>query len=237
MNVYAYLHDPLTHVDIDGLARTGSGGNATKPKTAKSPSEALAPGCSLLGIQGAAGMDKDKLKAELEKRAKAMEEKLKKGDVHVPGPPPPGYTLTKDDLSPCLSAGVDKHGNVFYGQNTGSLPENMDQRLADAARKQAEQPRHGGGIQAGSNTPAGTHSEVHATDRALKTDPATQPKDVTVYNLNTNEKSKTYGQEKPCCPNCTGTLNADKRRGDDGVNTTTTPQPRDTWWVNKESGE
>jgi len=231
INLYAYLRDPLSHVDIDGLMPSGKGGNGTKPKTAKPPSEALAPGCSLLGIKGADKMSEAALKAELEKRAKAMEEKLRKGDVHVPGPPPPGYKLRQSKVEPCLSVAVDKHGNVFYGQNTGKQPDGMDPRLKENAKNQAAQPRKVLADQTGANTPAGTHSEVHATDRALKTDPTTQPSDVTVYNLST--KGKDAGKEKPCCPNCTGTLNADKKDGDNGVNTTTPPDDRSTWWANK----
>jgi len=149
--------------------------------------------------------------------------------VHVPGPPPPGYTLRSDQLEPCLSVAVDKKGNVFYGQNTGERPIDMDQRLADAADNQAAQPRQKLANQTGANTPPGTHSEVHATDRALKTDPETQPKDVTVYNHNPRD-----GTEKPCCPNCTGTLNADK---EDGVKTTMPPRDRDEWWEKKDGEE
>src|ERR1019366_7862845 len=114
INLYAYLRDPLSHVDIDGLARTGTGGNAKKPKTAKAPSKAVEPGCPFK-IEGAAGMSKADLKAELDQRAKAMADKLKKGDVKVPGPPP--YTLSKKHLNPCLAVAVDKKGNVYYGQN------------------------------------------------------------------------------------------------------------------------
>ena len=107
------------------------------------------------------------------------------------------------------------------------LPEEMDSRLAEAARQQAAQPRKKLADQTGANTPPGEHSEVHATDRALKNDPETEPKDVTVYNHNPRD-----GTEKPCCPNCTGTLNAEEGRG--GVNTTTPPRARDEWWVDKE---
>jgi hypothetical protein len=182
------------------------------------------PGCSLLKLSDEE-MKPENLKAALEKRAKEMTEKLKEGDVTIPGPPKK-YTLESDRLEPCLSVAVDKKGNVFYGQNTGKRPEQMDPRLSKAAVDQAKQPRTPQHHSVGANTLAGTHSEVHATDRALKSDPETQPKDVTVYNHDPRK-----GTEKPCCPNCTGTLNADKK---DGVQTTTDPTPRDKWWKKKE---
>ena len=51
INLYAYLSDPLSHVDIDGLAGKGKGGNGRKPKTEKT-SETLEPGCAMLNIKG-----------------------------------------------------------------------------------------------------------------------------------------------------------------------------------------
>ena len=230
INVYAYVHDPLSDVDIDGLAKAKRAPRPpiVKPESERTPST-LEPGCSLLKIEGADTMSDAELKAELEKRAKEMTEKLKNGDVTIPGrgdPPKGGYTLRTDQLEPCLSVAVDKNGNVSYGQNTGKRPEDMDPRLKEAAKNQAAQPRTPQHHSVGANTLAGTHSEVHATDRALKADPTNEPKDVTVYNHDPRK-----GTEKPCCPNCTGTLNADKK---DGVQTTTDPKPRDKWWVNKE---
>ena len=35
------------------------------------------------------------------------------------------------------------------------------------------------------------------------------------------------GKEMPCCPNCTGTLNADGKGPGPGVKTTTPPEDRD----------
>jgi RHS repeat-associated protein len=219
INLYAYLHDPLSHVDIDGLARNG-GGNARKPKGQKPP-QGLKPGCALLNVKGAAEMSDAQLKAELEKRAKEMAKKLEKGDVKVPGPPP--YTLSKKHLQPCLAVVVDKNGNVYYGQNTGEFPRDMDKRLARNAAEQAgKEPLRTdvSAVRSGATQYPGTHGEVHATDRAIKN--GADPNDVTVHNLN----PKT-GKEMPCCPNCTGTLNADRKGSGPGVKTTTPPEDRD----------
>lgn len=227
INLYAYLRDPLSHVDIDGLSRPGKASNEKKPKTAKTPSEALEPGCSLLGIEGADKMSEAELKAELDKRAKEMAEKLKKGDVVVPGPPP--YTLSSKHLEPCLAVVVDKNGNVFYGQNTGGFPDNMDPRLAaNAAAQASKEPINTdvSSVRSGATQYPGTHAEVHATDRAIKN--GADPNDVTVHNMN-----PTTGKEMPCCPNCTGTLNADGNGPGPGVKTTTPPKDRDGF-VNKD---
>ncbi len=221
INLYAYLRDPLSHVDIDGLARAGKGGNATKPKVLKAPTEALEPGCSLLGIKDADKMSEAELKAELERRAKEMADKLRKGDVVVPGPPP--YTLSSKHLEPCLAVVVDKNGNVYYGQNTGEFPRNMDPRLAaNAAAQASKEPIKTDvtSVRSGATQYPGTHAEVHATDRAVKN--GADPNDVTVHNMN----PKT-GNEMPCCPNCTGTLNADGKGPGPGVKTTTPPSDRD----------
>src|SRR5262249_48756237 len=157
----------LGDVDIDGLAPTKRA-PIIKPAHERTPST-LEPGCSLLQLSDEEKkLEGEALKKALEDRAKAMTEKLKNGDVTIPGPPDKGYTLRSTQLEPCLSVAVDKNGNVFYGQNTGKLPRDMDPRLAEAARNQAAQPRIPMGDQTGANTPAGTHSEVHATDRALK---------------------------------------------------------------------
>jgi RHS repeat-associated protein len=220
INLYAYLRDPLSRVDIDGLGGKGKG-NGTRPKTEKSPSEALSPGCSLLAIKGADKMSEAELKAELEKRAKEMAEKLKKGDVVVPGEPP--YTLSATHLEPCLAVVVDKNGNVYYGQNTGKFPDNMDPRLAaNAAAQASKEPikTDVSSVRSGATQDPGTHAEVHATDRAVKN--GADPSDVTVHNMN-----PTTGKEMPCCPNCTGTLNADGKGPGPGVKTTTPPKDRD----------
>jgi RHS repeat-associated protein len=227
INLYAYLRDPLSHVDIDGLARPGKGGSTGKPpKTEKGPPDALAPGCSLLKIEDAHKMSDAELKAELDKRAKDMLDKLKKGDVIVPGPPP--YTLSSNQrpLEPCLSVVADKKGNVFYGQNTGQLPDNIHPDVAALAISQATKgPLKNLANQTGVNTLPGTHSEVQATNRALNSDPDAKLSDMTVHNIST--KDKTAGKEMPCCPNCTGSLNADGQNGSNGVKTTTPPRDRD----------
>jgi RHS repeat-associated protein len=222
-NVYAYLTEPLSHVDIDGLGRKGSGGgNARKPKTEGKPSQLLPPGCAFLKIEGADKMSPEQLKAELDKRAQAMLEKLKKGDVVIPGKPP--YVLTQKHAEPCLAVVVDKNGNVFYGQNTNKFPDKMDPRLASNAAAQAsKEPLRTdvGAVRSGATQLPGTHAEVHATDRALKNDPSQSPSDVTVHNVSPS------GKEMPCCPNCTGTLNADGKGPGPGVKPTTPPRDRD----------
>lgn len=220
INLYAYLRDPLTHVDIDGLAGKGKGGNGKAPKAEKGPAT-LKPGCALLNIKGADQMSDAQLKAEMEKRAKEMAAKLKKGDVVVPGPPP--YTLTKANLNPCLAVVVDKKGNVYYGQNTGTFPDKMDKRLAaNAAAQASKEPikTDVSSVRSGSTQYPGTHAEVHATDRAIKN--GADPSEVTVHNM-----SPKTGKEMPCCPNCNGTLNADGKGPGPGVKTTTPPRDRD----------
>jgi RHS repeat-associated protein len=222
INLYAYLCDPLSHVDIDGLARNRGGGNGKKPKTENPPGQALAPGCSLLKIKDAHKMSKAELKAELEKRAKKMIAKINENDVTIPGKPP--YTLTQKHLEPCLAVVVDKKGNVFYGQNTGKFPDNMSPDLARRAAMQGSKDTKTdvSSVRSGSTQFPGTHAEVQATDRAQKADPNTKLNDVTVYNVNPEN-----GKEMPCCPHCTGTLNADGKDGSNGVQPTTTPRDRD----------
>ena len=228
INVYAYLHNPLSDVDIDGLANPKKG-NGTKQRFKKGPGSDLEPGCPLQKLTDEE-LKPENLQAALEKRAKDMHDQLQKGDVRIPGPPP--YTLSgnKTTMEPCLAVVADKNGNVFYGQNTGQFPDNMNKDLAGRALDQAARgmPKTDvGSVREGASQLPGTHAEVHAANRALNANPGTSLSDLTVHNVST-QGTGAGTKPMPCCSNCTGVLNADGRdQGKPGVNTTSPPEDRD----------
>lgn len=252
INVYAYLHDPLSRVDIDGLDDKAKKQRAKPFK--KGAGSTLPPGCPLQKLTADEMSSPEKLKAALEKRAALMHNKLAGGDVTIPGlpgPPPNGpskpYTLSGNATiqKPCLAVVVDKNGNVFYGQNSKTVPDNLNQGLKNAALAQENlgptktDPRS---IRAGASQPPGSHAEVAAANRAQAANPDTKLSDLTAHNVSTGDKNgvrppvpEKNGEPQgklpsmPCCSNCSGVLNANDGKQDPsrpGIKTTQDPEDR-----------
>ena len=248
INVYAYLHNPLSDVDIDGLAKPIKG-NGTRERYKKGPGSDLEPGCPLQKLTDEE-MKPENLEAALAEKARLMHNQLQQGDVRIPGPPP--YTLSGNvtTQAPCLSVVVDKKGNVFYGQNSDEVPDNLNADLKQAALDQAAKgptKTDVGSVRAGASQPPGSHAEVAAANRAQAANPGTPLSDLTAHNVSTTETIKNDDGKNvtrvrgpvektdpplkpmPCCSNCSGVLNADDGKRDPsrpGVNTTN-PPPED----------
>lgn len=226
VNVYAYPRGPLIGVDIDGL---GSG----SPKSKAPPK--VGPPC-LKPIEKEHLEDPAKLEAAMKKKAEDMLAKMEEARnkkppqhfIELPGGDPPQRIYTsKDGRGPCLSVVVDKEtGKVYYGQNVGprAVPA-LSQPLQSRTNERNALPPTARDIRQ-DGTP-GTHSEVLATDRAVKD--GGKVENMAIYNTNTNgdignpppTPPKTTPEAKPmkCCPNCThitGANNPGPNGGPDG---------------------
>lgn len=207
-NLYAYPHNPLTRVDIDGLGK--GKGNGTKPK-AQNPH--VQPSPCHASIPDVQGMSDEDLRKEMDKRAQAMLKAMK--DAHAAGQKrlvlPDGTSLKTSPTGryPCLSMVVDKKtGKVSWGQNTGKVPIDPAPPLDKSIPEQQEAAPKKHPM---ASSP-GTHSEVHALDKSLK-DKDNQaagsgPGDKAIYNVNAgtgthDPKGQKEGNAMPCCKNCT----------------------------------
>lgn len=212
INVYAYPSNPLTVVDINGL----------DPKKPKRPSRAPKGHRGEIPDVGCTtplppGMSDEELKKALQDKLTKLREDMRAAqelglkEVRAPDGTilKVGYTTT----GPCISAAYDtKTGKVFYGQNTGEAPTGLapplqqrtQDRADDNARRQPMpgQP-HGFTMEEGI---PGSHSEVHATDKALKDRPGATPEDIRIANQRMEDSKKDptqkQGDPMPCCANC-----------------------------------
>ena len=232
VNVYAYPKPPLIGVDIDGLGGPGGVKEKRPPK--------VGPPClkpldmeSLKNKKGE--IDKAKLEAAMKKKAEEMLEKMEEARKRKPpqhfiemgGEPPQRIYTSKSGRGPCLSVVVDtKTGKVYYGQNVGPTPmPGLSEPLQSRASERRALPPTAYDIRK-DGTP-GVHSEVLATDRAVRD--GGKVEDAAIYNTNTKRDigtppptpPKTTPEAKPmtCCPNCThitGAHNPGPTGGPDG---------------------
>lgn len=209
INAYAYPHNPLTVVDIDGLKPKSPGG---RPRSKKGPPPQV--GCPK---ELPPGLTDEQVRIELEKKATKcrldMEAAQKAGHKKVIAPDGTELKVGFTTMGPCLSLVYDKKtGNVRYGQNTGEAPTKLapplQKRTEDradhvAATKPMPGQPHGFTMEEGI---PGSHSEVHATSKALKDNPDSSLDDMRIYNqrLQDSKKDPTAkkGDAMPCCANC-----------------------------------
>jgi RHS repeat-associated protein len=230
INVYAYPHNPLTVVDIDGLGKGKGSGRAPKGKQPGTKdvgcTKGLPPNMTPEEVREHLKAKADKLMADIKK---AQEE----GHHFVTAPDGTVLDVRKGKLGPCVSVVYDtKTGNVYYGQNTGERPTNLRQPLQDRADQAARDnvmehgqmvgyPEKGSSVEQPLGTRPrggipGSHSEVNAMDSAMRDRdqqrsdaavhgqevPPPKPDDYVVYNQNTSGQSQKAGEGKPCCPDC-----------------------------------
>jgi RHS repeat-associated protein len=204
-NLYAYVQNPLTRVDIDGLNDRGKG---TRGGPKNQNPHVKPPPCHS-SIDQEHLKDDDKLREEMKKRAHAMQlalmEAHEKGQTHIYLPDGTRLSTSPGARYPCLSLVVDRNtGKVSWGQNTGAVPKNPQPPLGDAINNRREEYPD----KPGSRGSPGTHSEVHAMNQSLQDNPGSGPGDKAIYNIHsgtgdTDPTGKKEGEPMPCCKHCT----------------------------------
>ena len=111
---------------------------------------------------------------------------------------------------PALALVVDmKTGRIFYGQNTGRIPKDLSEPLAERTKKvvaanEARSPapppqKPGWSRKAGL---PGSHAEVLAADKALKNRPGAVIEDLAIYVIRTEDITLERAPFMPRCFNC-----------------------------------
>jgi RHS repeat-associated protein len=202
INVYAYPSNPLTGVDIDGLSATTTKKPRKQPKAKSSKIPEV--GCKK---DLPPGLSDEQVKAELEKKAKAMQNAMylaqEAGHKEVRAPDGTIIKVGYSTMGPCLSLVYDKKtGNVRYGQNVSdrrpSDPNKpRQQKLREPLQQRADQAAHDNRAEFGDlkytnkegkevtpqygmrpmNGVPGEHSEVRAMNEAMKDRDAQHEKD------------------------------------------------------------